>query len=99
MTRIVIAPFLLAVPQKRFGAQVLLPGIIFVRRGVTLTPVFIAHELVHVHQIRRYGLIGYWVRYLYHLIHLGYQRHPFEIEAHERAGEFVEQARALIDAL
>ena len=80
MVRIVRVPFL--IPPKAV-AQVLLPNTVLVRRGVSLTPVLLAHELAHVDQLKRYGLLRYWWRYLTLLIRHGYHRHPMELEAHE----------------
>src|SRR5690606_38272421 len=65
MVRIIRVPYLLAYPQDEYAAQVLLPNIIFVRRGEILTPTMVAHELAHIDQLARYGLIGYWARYVW----------------------------------
>ncbi|MDR9392672.1 MAG: hypothetical protein RI554_11675 [Trueperaceae bacterium] len=78
MTRIIRVPFL--VPRWAI-AQVLLPNTIFLKAGVTASTTLIAHELVHVDQIQRYGLLAYWVRYLLLLLRYGYEDHPMEIEA------------------
>lgn len=43
------------------------------------------HEWVHVEQWRRYGLVGFLVRYLWCHFKYGYADNPFEIEA--RAAE------------
>lgn len=43
------------------------------------------HELVHVAQYRRYGLIPFIFRYIWYSIRFGYYRNPLEIEA--RAAE------------
>lgn len=77
--------------------MVLLPNVIFVRRGVEVTVELISHELVHVVQIRRYGLLGYWSRYLWLLAAHGWGNHPMEVEAHERAHEYVIEAQTIID--
>ena len=66
-----------------------LPGLVIVRSGKS-TPYLLRHELVHVRQWRRYGLIGFSVRYsaayvvwrLRRKDHAGaYRRIPMEIEA------------------
>lgn len=82
MVRVVRVPFLLAWPPKKFAAQVLLPNTVLVRRGVVLTPVLLAHELAHVDQLARLGLLRYWWRYLTLLARHGYHHHPMELEAH-----------------
>lgn len=44
------------------------------------------HESVHWEQWRRYGTLGYYVRYLVGWLRHGYENHPMEIEARERSG-------------
>jgi hypothetical protein len=46
----------------------------------------VAHEEVHLEQIRRYGGVGFTVRYLWWLFLHGYENHPLEIEARQRSG-------------
>jgi len=82
MTRIIRVPFL--IPRWAI-AQVLLPNTIFVREDIEPSVTLVAHELVHVHQLKRYGLMRYWLRYLTLLISSGYEDHPMEVEA--RVGE------------
>ncbi|MGI9192315.1 MAG: eCIS core domain-containing protein [Chitinophagaceae bacterium] len=43
------------------------------------------HELVHVAQYQRYGLIPFLVRYTWYSLRFGYKNNPLEIEA--RAAE------------
>jgi hypothetical protein len=45
-----------------------------------------SHEEVHLEQIRRYGGVGFTVRYLWWLFLHGYENHPLEIEARQRSG-------------
>lgn len=45
----------------------------------------LAHELVHVEQIRRMGRVKFLVTYLWYQLVYGYQENPLEIEA--RAAE------------
>lgn len=85
MIQIVRVPFLLAWPPGAYAAQVILPERIFVLKGQHLTPTLIAHELCHVVQLRRYGLVRYWLKYLLLLIRHGYDDHPMEKEANEFA--------------
>lgn len=98
MTRIVRVPFLLAWPPKRYAAQVLVPGTIFVRRGAVVTDRLIAHELRHVDQIWELGLAGYWLTYLRALLAGGYEGHPMEVEANhaEVDGAYLQRARTLL---
>jgi hypothetical protein len=66
-----------------------LPGMVIVRTGKA-TPYLMRHELVHVRQWRRHGVVGFSVRYLGSYLlwrmrrkgHDGaYRRIPLEIEA------------------
>ena len=41
----------------------------------------IAHELVHVEQIRRMGRVKFLVTYLWYQLKYGYRDNPLEIEA------------------
>lgn len=63
-----------------------------------VTPRLIAHELGHIDQIARYGLVQYWVRYLSLLVQYGYQNHPMEQEArtYESDEAQLERARELL---
>lgn len=91
--RIVTLPFLL---PPSAAAQVLLPGVIFVRRGITLTVPLIAHELAHHAQLAELGLIRYWLTYLWQYLRFGYVRHPMEIDADQRAPQYYAVAAALL---
>jgi hypothetical protein len=80
-------------------AQVLLPRRIFVRRGVRLSQRLLAHELVHVDQLDRLGLLRYWWNYLVLLLRCGYREHPLELDAVVRAAEprFLDAAELLLE--
>ncbi len=41
---------------------------------------WVKHEITHVNQYKRYGLIGFWKRYFAMLIIYGYNNHPMENE-------------------
>lgn len=45
------------------------------------------HERVHLDQVKRYGAIGFTVRYLWWLAKYGYWWHPMEIEARVKSKE------------
>lgn len=74
----------------------LLPGVIFVRRGVTLTVGLIAHEISHCRQLDEMGLLRYWLTYLWQYLRFGYVRHPMEIDADTRAPQYYAVAAALL---
>ena len=79
-------------------AQVLLPRRIFVRRDAPLNGRLLAHELVHVEQLERLGLLRYWWNYLALLLRCGYREHPMELDAIVRAAEprFLDTAAQLL---
>jgi hypothetical protein len=54
----------------------------------------IAHELVHVDQIKRLGLFTMRVRYYWQCIKVGYYDNPFEVEARAKARTIEYLARA-----
>ena len=79
----------------------LLPGVVFVRSGVVLTERLLAHELAHVDQVARLGLLRYWSTYLTGLARHGYARHGMEEEARRAeadAGYRARAARILLEA-
>lgn len=91
MPRVVRVPFLI---PNWAAAQVLFPNVIFVKRQYASNVRLIAHELTHVDQIKRFGLLRYWVRYLRLLVRHGYRNHPMEIEAWGLESNPVQLARA-----
>lgn len=94
--KLVRLPFLL---PRWAVAQVLVPGRIFVRRDVRVSRRLLAHELVHVQQLRSMGLLRYWWTYLTLLLRFGYHEHPLELDAIVRAAEpsFLEWADQLLE--
>ena len=76
-------------PVPKGAAGITLGSLVIVREGND-TPYLLRHELVHVRQWRRYGVIGFSLRYVGHYLlwrlrgkdHKGaYRRIPMEIEA------------------
>lgn len=77
-------------PVPKGSHAITLGRLIIVRKGHEDSPYLIRHELVHVRQWRRYGVLGFLTRYLgtYAKGRLrgyahrnAYKRIPFEIEA------------------
>lgn len=93
--KIILVPFLVPFWAK---AQVLFPRTIFWRKSFPFGENLLAHELMHVRQIERYGLFRYWFRYLRLLIKHGYDNHPMEVEARS-AIESAEMVRWASDIL
>lgn len=93
--RIIRVPFL--VPGWA-SAQVLLPGRIFVRRDIRMGVRMLSHELVHLDQVERLGLLRYWLTYLALLLYFGYREHPMELDAVVRSAEphFLLRSRELL---
>lgn len=78
--RLIRLPFL--IPMWA-AAQVIFPRTIFYRGNPSYMSFdLIAHELGHVLQIERDGLLRYWWNYLTGMIGKGYNNHWMEEEAH-----------------
>lgn len=45
---------------------------------------WVCHEIVHVHQYRRYGFLSFTFRYLWESMRKGYYRNRWEVEARAR---------------
>jgi len=54
-------------------------------RDYSVNPDILDHELIHVEQYKRYGFIGFLIRYIYYLLKYGYYNNPLEVEARERS--------------
>lgn len=76
-------------PVPKGADGITLPGIVIVRSGKA-TPYMLRHEVVHLRQWRRYGVVGFAARYLGSYAHWrlrgkdhigAYLRIPMEIEA------------------
>jgi hypothetical protein len=51
---------------------------------------WLKHELKHVEQYKKYGIIGFLARYIWYSIKYGYYKNPMEVEAREAELEFNE---------
>lgn len=80
-----VVPWIPARP--RFVAVTYPPFGIFLRRGwwgeasVARREALLSHERVHWAQYERYGLLGFYARYIFYSLRYGYRNHPMEIEA------------------
>lgn len=54
-----------------------------------ITPTTHAHELVHVEQIERDGVLKFYPKYLWYQLRYGYKRNPYEVEARKKADEVI----------
>ena len=101
---------ILEVPFLSRGADAMTLGrTVLVRRGHADSPLLLAHELVHVQQWARLGVVGFLWRYLGAYVknllllrshHAAYLSIPLETEARDRArrwGEARREARRVID--
>ncbi len=61
---------------------------IFMREGLEgeAAKRVLGHELIHWEQYRRWGLLGFYWRYLWWAARYGYRDNPMEVEARERSG-------------
>lgn len=50
-------------------------------RESTLDERVLLHEMAHVEQWKRYGLLGFLARYLWYHLRYGYAGNPLEVEA------------------
>lgn len=92
---LVRVPFLLPLWAD---AQVVLPRKVFLNRRVQPSLRLLAHELVHVEQLERMGVLRYWTTYLVLLLRCGYREHPMELDAIVRSAEprFLDSAAELL---
>lgn len=78
--KIIINGFL---PFKPYYAMAF-GNFIFVRNDVTITKTLIAHELVHVNQYKRDGMIKFLFVWLIQFIFRGYKNISYEKEAYTK---------------
>jgi hypothetical protein len=48
-----------------------------------VSPELLKHELTHVYQIMRDGVLLFYLKYFWYRLRFGYHDHPYEVEAHE----------------
>lgn len=60
-----------------------LPWGIFILPGSLNDARLIKHEQHHVLQIKRYGVVGFYVRYAWYSLRYGYWNNPLEVEARQ----------------
>lgn len=77
--------------RTRFVAVTYPPFGIFIRKAwwesasVERRESLLRHEQAHWAQYERYGLIGFYARYIFYSLRYGYRNHPMEIEARAAA--------------
>lgn len=80
---------LFRLPLLRRYSAIVLGSHIFVK-GESLSPALMRHEQVHLEQVKRFGLVGFYLRYLFAYArllvkhrshHAAYWNIPFEVEA------------------
>jgi hypothetical protein len=64
-----------------WGQRILLWGA--TKEDFLLQPKWVRHELKHVEQYQRFGMVGFLVRYLAYSIRHGYANNPLEVEARQ----------------
>jgi hypothetical protein len=81
--------------MKPYRGMVVGKTIIFREGPEGISKELLAHELIHIEQMNRYGRLGFYFRYLaiyfrnllrYRSSRKAYLEHPFEIEAREKSG-------------
>ena len=63
-----------------FGG-VTLPWAIYILPERLGEEALVRHEQVHAQQISRFGVIGFYTRYLWYTMRYGYTNNPLEVEA------------------
>lgn len=91
--RIIRLPFL--IPPSAV-AQVLLPGIVFVRRGYVLTVPVLSHELGHIEMLDEMGFIRHHATYVWLALRHPWASHPMELEAQRRGKKWRAVAAAML---
>lgn len=51
------------------------------------TPILLKHELIHIEQIYRMGVIKFYLTYIWYWLRYGYRDNPYEVEAYNRETE------------
>ena len=63
------------------GTVMFYPFVLFTNSKEDVPDWLFRHELEHIYQIQRMGLMMFYIKYLFLLIKHGYLFHPFEMEA------------------
>ena len=74
-------PYIIQVKHLWADASVIYPFIFTKDKN---NKVLMAHEMVHVEQIKRLGWLRFYATYLYYQIRYGSDKNPFEIEAYKK---------------
>lgn len=62
-------------------AIVLWPFVLFNAPKSKVTDRWFRHELQHCYQVKKKGVLRFYLTYLWHLIRKGYRDNPYEVEA------------------
>ncbi len=80
-------------PLKKYDAITLPWGIYFKASQANVQPSLLKHEMVHVAQIEKYSMPGFYCLYLFYYLKglikykshaLAYRNNPLELEAYEK---------------
>lgn len=74
-------PLLWWMKWKDFTGYTSIFGQVYVAPGWEDCQWLLRHEFVHVQQVKRYGVLGFWARNLWYNLTVGYQKNPLEVEA------------------
>jgi hypothetical protein len=72
---------------RDYAGIVLYPWILFREEKGQVSDELFRHELEHVYQISRTGVLRFYVRWLIYTCKHGYFNNPFEVEARARSRE------------
>jgi len=68
-----------------YAGKVRYPFVLFRDSQNRVSDKLFRHELEHVYQIQREGVLKFYAKYLWYLVRRGYKNVPYEIEARAKA--------------
>ena len=84
---VVLWPYVIMRPRKYATGQIAQSEMMTRRSLVKLY----RHELQHCYQIKREGIVRFYIKYLGMLMFNGYKEHPYELEANQYESEKLSQ--------
>ena len=65
----------------KWKGRVIYPFVLFSQAKNDVSNHLFRHEMQHVYQIRKHGVIRFYLKYFYYGLKHGYRDNPFELEA------------------
>lgn len=73
---------------KKWSAITIAPIGVFIKPDKVENKVIINHERIHWEQQKKYGYVGFYLKYLYEAATKGYRNISFEKEAYDNEKDF-----------